>query len=189
VTALKIQEASPDRATLRADGRAPAFEGLLGTDGQLYGFERFRDKTALVLIFSSNRCPTAKAYGERMNELAREFGPRGVQLVAINSNDPHLYPDERYSRMVERASEDGYGFPYVVDEGQQVARAYGAECTFHVFVLDQERRLRYRGRFDDARIAERVTSHDLRDALNDILSGRDVRLPETRPFGCSLDLV
>ena len=78
---------------------------------------------------------------------------------------------------------------YVVDEGQQVARAYGAECTFHVFVLDQERRLRYRGRFDDARIAERVTSHDLRDALNDILSGRDVRLPETRPFGCSLDLV
>ena len=93
-----------------------------------------------------------------MNELQREYGPRGVQLVAINSNDPHLYPDERLSRMVERATEDGYAFPYLVDEGQRVARAYGAECTFHVFVLDQDRRLRYRGRFDDARLPERVTT-------------------------------
>ena len=72
----------------------------------------FDEKTALVLIFSSNRCPTAKAYADRMNELQRDFGPRGVQLVAINSNDPHLYPDERLPRMVERATEDGYIFPY-----------------------------------------------------------------------------
>ena len=66
-----------------------------------------------------------------MNELQRDYGRRGVQLLAINSNDPHLYPDEDLSRMVERADEDGYAFPYVVDEGQRVSRAYGAECTFH----------------------------------------------------------
>jgi peroxiredoxin len=189
VTALDMLEASPERASLRMGAPAPAFAGLLGTDGQRYGFERFRDRAVLVLIFSSNRCPTAKAYGDRMNELQRAYGPRGVQLVALNSNDPHLYPDERFSRMVERATEDRYTFPYVVDDGQRVARAYGAECTFHVFVLDGDRRLRYRGRFDDARLPARVSSHDLRDALDDILAGRDVGRPETRPFGCSLDLV
>ena len=182
-------EASPIRASLHMGSPAPAFDGLVGTDGERYGFRRFRDKSALVLIFSSNRCPTAKAYATRMNELQRDYGERGVQLLAINSNDPHLYPDEDLSRMVERANEDGYAFPYVVDEGQRVARAYGAECTFHVFALDQGRRLRYRGRFDDARLRERVTTHDLRDALDDILAGRSVRRSETRAFGCSLDLL
>jgi peroxiredoxin len=186
---IDLLEASPDRASLRMGDPAPDFDGLRGTDGQHYGIERFADRTALVLIFSSNRCPTAKAYANRMNEVQREYGPHGVQLVAINSNDPHLYPDEDLPRMVERAAEDRYSFPYVVDVGQRVARAYGPECTFHVFVLDADRRLRYRGRFDDARLPERVTSHDLRDALDDVLAGREVRRPETRAFGCSLDLV
>ena len=112
-----------------------------------------------------------------------------MAAVAINANDPHLYPDESYPRMLERAAEDGYTFPYVVDEGQRLARAFGATCTFHVFVLDRERRLRYQGRFDDARIPERVTSHDLADALEDLLAERAVRTPVTRPFGCSLDFV
>ena len=141
-----------------------------------------------MLIFSSNRCPTAKAYAERMNALQLDYGPRGVQVLAINSNDPHLYPDERYPRMVDRAAEDRYAFPYLFDEGQYVAKAYGPSCTFHVFALDRERHLRYQGRFDDARLPERVTTHDLRNALDDVLAGRDVRVPSTRAFGCSLDL-
>lgn len=149
----------------------------------------FTDRDALVLIFGSNRCPTAKAYADRMNELQREYGPRGIQLLAINSNDPHLYPDESLSRMVERAAEDRYSFPYLVDDGQRVAKAFGAVCTFHVFVLDRTRRLAYEGRFDDARLAERVTTRDLRNALDDLLAGREVRVAKTRPFGCSLDLV
>ncbi len=189
MTTLALVEASPDRATLAVGAQAPVLEGLLGTDGRTHGFSDLVDRDALVLIFSSNRCPTAKAYAERMNALQRDYAPRGVQVLAINSNSPHLYPDERHPRMVERAAEDGYTFPYVVDEGQRLARAFGASCTFHVFVLDRERRLRYQGRFDDARIPERVTSHNLADALEDMLAGRDVRLPVTRPFGCSLDYV
>jgi peroxiredoxin len=189
MTPLEMVEASPDRATLAIGARGPAFEGLLGTDGARYGFASFADREALVLVFSSNRCPTAKAYGERMNALQREYRPHGVQLVAINSNDPHLYPDEDYPRMIERAIEDDYTFPYVVDAGQQVAKAYGATCTFHVFVLDRERRVRYQGRFDDARMADRVSSRDLVNALDDVLAGRDVRVAVTRPFGCSLDFV
>ena len=75
------------------------------------------------------------------------------------------------------------------DDGQDVARRWGPTRTFHVFVLDRARRLRYSGRFDDARLADRVTTHDLADALDDVLAGREVRVPETRPFGCSLDLL
>jgi redoxin len=180
---------SPDRATPDLGERLPPFEGLRGVDGRSYGVSSFADRAALVVIFSSNRCPTAKAYGPRMNALQGDYGPKGVQLVAINSNAPSLYPEEGFGAMVERSTEDGYTFPYLVDEGQQVARAWGPTCTFHVFVLDGERRLRYTGRFDDARLPERVTTHDLRNALDDVLAGRDVSVPRTRPFGCSLDLL
>lgn len=189
MTPLEMVEASPERATLPLGAPGPAFEGLLATDGRRYGVSSFADRDALVLIFSSNRCPTAEAYGVRMNALQREYGPRGVQLVALNANDPHLYPDESYPRMVERAAEDGYTFPYLVDDGQRAAKAFGASCTFHLFVLDRERRLRYHGRFDNSRITANVTSHDLRNALDDVLAGRDVRVATTRPFGCSLDFV
>jgi peroxiredoxin len=186
---MQSVQASPEWATLQIGAPGPSFEGLPGTDGRRYGVADFADRQALVVIFSSNRCPTAKAYAGRMNELQREYGPRGIQVVALNSNDPHLYPDESMARMVERAAEDGYLFPYLVDEGQRVAKGFGAACTFHVFVLDRSRRLAYEGRFDDARLAGRVTSHDLRNALDDLLAGHEVRVAKTRAFGCSLDLV
>lgn len=178
-----------DHPAIAIGDPAPAFAGLLGTDGRRNGFNDFADAEALVVIFSSNRCPTAKAYASRLRALQADYGPRGVQLVLINSNPPHLYPEESFDRMVERAAEDGYTFPYLVDEGQRVARAWGPTCTFHAFLLDRERRLRYEGRFDNARLADRATSHDLRNALDDVLAGREVRLAQTRAFGCSLDLV
>lgn len=187
MTPVELVEGPPERATLPIGAQGPAFEGLLGVDERRYGFPAFADRDALVIVFSSNRCPTAKAYADRMNGLQRDYGARGVQVVAINSNDPRLYPDEAYPRMVERAAEDRAAFPYLADGDQRVAKAYGATCTFHVFVLDRARRLRYQGRFDDARLADRVTSHDLRNALDDILAGREVGIPTTRPFGCSLD--
>ena len=188
MTAL-MEAVSPPPATRPIGTRAPAFEGLLGVDGNRYGFSTFADAEALVLIFSSNRCPTAKAYAGRMTDLQRTYGSRGVQLVAVNSNDPHLDPAESYAEMVERADEDRYTFPYVVDDGQHLARAYGAQCTFHVFLLDRDRRVVYQGRFDDARLPERVTTHDLVNAIEDVLAGREVHVTETRPFGCSLDFI
>jgi peroxiredoxin len=189
VTADLGQLTRDERATLPIGARAPSFPPLPGVDGARHDSAAFVDRDVLVLIFSSNRCPTAKAYAERMVDLQREYGPLGVQLVLLNANDPHLYPDESLARMVERSKEDGYTFPYLVDEGQDLAKAFGAACTFHVFVLDRDRRLRYQGRFDDARLPARVTTHDLADALDDLLAGRAVRTPVTRPFGCSLDFV
>ena len=176
-------------ATLSIGAQAPAFEGLLGVDGRRYGLSSFTGVPLLVLIFASNRCPTVKAYEGRLRALADDYRARGVQLVAINSNDPHLYPDESYERMIEIARDSGWSFPYLFDDGQVAARAYGPQRTFHVFVLDAERRLRYEGRFDDARIEERATSHDLRAALDDLLGGCVVANPSTRAFGCSIDFV
>jgi len=187
--AVAAIEASQAPQTLRMGAAGPPLESLFDVDGRRVGFAEYDDRAVLVLIFSSNRCPTAKAYGDRMNAFQDVYGQRGVQLLAINANDPHLYPAEDRAGMIERAATDRYTFPYLVDVGQRAARAYGATCTFHVFVLDRARRLRYQGRFDDARIPERVTSHDLANAVDDLLAGREVGVATTRPFGCSLDFV
>jgi hypothetical protein len=176
-------------ATLAIGAQGPSFDGLLGVDGRSYGTADFDPAGILVLVFSSNRCPTAKAYTERLNKLQADYGPRGVKLVLINSNDPHLYPEESHARMVSLAREMGYTFPYLFDEGQNVARAYGPTRTFEAFALDRDRILRYHGRFDDARVSTSVTTHDLADALDDMLAGKPVRVPQTRAFGCSLDIL
>src|SRR5207248_2849820 len=126
-------------ATLAIGDLAPEFDELTGVDGRRYGLGSFADRSLVVLIFASNRCPTVKAYEGRLRDFDRAFAPRGVQLVAINSNDPHLYPDESYERMVAFAAESGWRFPYLFDDGQHAARAYGPTRTFHAFVLDERR--------------------------------------------------
>ena len=89
--------------------------------------------------------------------------------------------------MMEVAEERNFNFPYLKDEDQSVARSYGALVTLHAFVLDKQRRLRYRGRVDDSRDPTKVTTNDLQNALDDLLEGKEVRTPETRPFACSID--
>ena len=180
-------DAQVEPQTLALGERGPAFHNLPGVDGKRYGFPTFSDARILVLIFSSNRCPTVKAYEDRLIALQKGYGPRGVRLVAINSNNPYLYPEESFEEMIRRATDRGFTFPYLQDLDQSAARSYGAVCTFHLFVLDKGRRLRYRGRFDDSRNPDKVTSHDLKNALDDLLGGREVRVPDTVPFGCSLD--
>jgi Redoxin len=188
MTAIAVADSvAPAALPLGAVG--PTFDGLLATDGHRYGLADVAGRAATILLFSSNRCPTAKAYDGRLAALVEQYQERGVGVIAMNSNDPHLYPDESYERMVERASAGGYTFPYVVDAGQAVARSCGATCTFHAFLFDGEHRLRYQGRFDDSRFPERVTSDDLLGALEDVLAGREVVRPTTTPFGCSLDYV
>ncbi len=172
-------------STLELGARAPDFN-LPGVDGKNYSLATFAGKPALVVVFSCNHCPYVKAYEDRMISIQGEYADKGVQFVAINSNDEKAYPEDSFPEMVKRARHKGFNFPYLRDESQKVVEAYGGVCTPHVFAFDGNRTLRYRGRIDDSRDASKVTTHDLRNALDDVLEGKAVRVPDTRPFGCSI---
>lgn len=164
---------------------APDFD-LPGVGGRRYSLGSFRDKPVLVVMFSCNHCPYVVAYEDRMVSIQRDYAARGVQLVAINSNDEKEYPEDSFPEMVKRAKEKGFNFPYLRDETQEVVTAYGAACTPHMFAFDKARILRYRGRIDDSKDPSKVSSPDLRNALDDLTKGISVRVPDTRPFGCSI---
>lgn len=171
--------------TIPLGSHAPPFD-LPGVDGKHYSLASFEGKPVLVVIFSCNHCPYVKAYEDRMVEIQKDYAGRGVQLVAINSNDAREYPEDGFQGMVKRAKEKGFNFPYLRDETQEVVSAYGGVCTPHVLAFDGARNLRYRGRIDDSKDPAKVKAKDLRNALDDMLEGREVRVPDTRPFGCSI---
>lgn len=166
--------------------QAPAFS-LPGADGNTYSLASFADAKALVMIFTCNHCPYAKAAEDRLIELQREYQDRGVQLVAINPNDTQKYKEDDFEGMKQRAAEKGFNFPYLRDESQEVARAYNAACTPDVFVFDQHRELRYNGRIDDNwKEPEQVTRQDLRAALDAILEEREIDFQVIPSMGCSI---
>jgi peroxiredoxin len=171
--------------TLELGARAPDFD-LPGVDGKRYSLSSFKEKPVLVVIFSCNHCPYVVAYEDRMVSIQRDYAAKGVQLVAINSNDDKAYPEDGFPQMVKRSKDKGFNFPYLRDESQEVVGAYGGLCTPHVFVFDSGRTLRYRGRIDDSKDSTKVTTHDLRNAIDDLLKGSKVRAPDTKPFGCSI---
>jgi len=121
-----------------------------------------------------------------MIAIQKTFAHQGVQLVAINSNNASLSPADTFPEMVQRAQEKRFNFPYLKDEDGSVADAFGAISTPHIFVLDSRRMLRYKGRIDDSRDPAKATYSDLEHALEDVLSQRAVRVPETKPFGCAI---
>jgi peroxiredoxin len=166
---------------------APSFANLPATDGKKYSLATFADKRVLVIVFSCNHCPYVQAYEERMIALQRDYAAKGVQLVAINSNETEHYPDDDFDGMVKRAKQKGYNFPYLRDDDQSVATAYGATHTPEFFLFDDKRKLRYRGKMDDNyQNASAVKSHYLRDAVAAILAGKDVKEPETYSIGCTI---
>lgn len=171
---------------LHPGSKAPDFR-LPGIDGKDYTLASFRDKSLLVVVFSCNHCPYVQAWESRYLDVQRDYASKGVQLVAINSNDETKYPEDDFAHMQERAKAKGYNFPYLRDESQTVAEAYGPVATPDFFVLDKDRVVRYRGRLDDnhkdpAAVRERF----LREALDDLLGGRTIRKPLTPPYGCSI---
>lgn len=171
---------------LRIGDKAPDFS-LPGVDGKVYSLSDFRDKRVLVVMFTCNHCPYVQAYEDRIIDLQREFGERGVIFVGINSNDDRKYPEDSFENMVRRAEQKGYNFPYLRDESQEVARAYGATHTPHIFVFDEQRRLRYTGKIDDNwREPEKVKERYLRDAILSLLEGKEIRIPETYAIGCTI---
>lgn len=163
----------------------PAFD-LPGTDDKNHALASFAGGL-LVVIVSCNHCPYVIAYEPRVVALAKAYGPKKVDFVAVNANDATRYPDDGMQPMKARARERGFPFPYLRDDAQSFVRALGARFTPEVFVFDGARELRYHGRIDDNHRDEaRVTSHDLRDALDALLAGSDPPVLETSALGCSV---
>ena len=166
--------------------KMPGFN-LPGVDGKNHSEKEFTDKKTLVVIFTCNHCPYAQSYQDRIISLQKDFGHKGAQIIAINSNDATGYPDDSFEKMVERAKEKNFNFPYLRDESQQTAKSFGAQVTPDCFVFDQKRVLQYRGRVDDNwQDHYKVASHDLRHAIDAVLNGKKPRVQEASAIGCSI---
>jgi peroxiredoxin len=142
--------------------------------------------TATLVVFTCNHCPYALAWHERVNQVAREYESRGVRTLQISSNDAERYPRDSLEAMRERVDAGDFSTPYLYDESQEVARAYDARSTPHVFVFDADRRLTYQGAPDADYRNESLDAHWLRDALDATLSGERLPLTQTEPVGCSI---
>jgi peroxiredoxin len=163
---------------------APRFE-LPGTDDSEHAFPD--DGKPTVVVFTCNHCPYALAWHDRISEAARDYAERGVSFVAVNPNDAERYPADSFDAMRERVEADGgWPLPYLRDESQEVARAYGAKTTPDVFVLDGQGRLRYRGAPDPDYQDPSMNASWLREALDALLAGEEPARPETDPVGCSV---
>ncbi len=179
--------------TLEIGATAPDFN-LPGVDGKNYSLKDFAGAKVLLVIFTTNHCPTAQAYEQRIIDLNKDYKDKGVALVAISPNDPVAvrldemgyteYSDD-FESMKARARDRGFTFPYLYDgETQSVAKAYGCQATPHVFIFDDQRKLRYTGRIDDGEVRP-PTSFDTRNALDALVAGKPVPVEKTKIFGCS----
>ncbi len=170
---------------LHVGDRAPDFE-LPDIEGKVHRLREMREPL-LVVAFWCNHCPYVQAWESRMVDLGRKFAPQGVGFVLINANDATAYPSDGIDGMRARAREHGYPFPYLRDETQAVARAFGALVTPHPMLFDKDRRLLFQGRIDDSHDhPERVKHRYLETALDQALAGRKVEPSELPVLGCTV---
>jgi hypothetical protein len=166
-------------------GPAPALD-LPDTDGTGHTLPMPGEAPATVVLWTCNHCPYALGWHDRLVEVARDYGARGVRFLAVNSNDAERYPHDSLEAMRERVREEDWPFPYLHDESQQAARDWAAQTTPHVYVLDADLLVRYEGAPDADHMDPALDAAWLREALDEVLSGREVSRAETEPVGCSI---
>jgi peroxiredoxin len=164
---------------------APALE-LPDTEGARHSLAKLEGASATVVFWTCNHCPYALAWHDRLVDAARDYADRGVRFFAVNSNDAERYPADSYEAMRERVAQEDWPFPYLYDESQDAARAWGAQVTPHLFVLDSDHRLRYEGAPDPDYQDPSLEAAWLRQALDAVLAGEEVARAETEPVGCSV---
>ncbi len=166
----------------------PGFELLDVVSGKVMGLDEMRSDIATVIMFICNHCPYVKHVQIGLVELANDYLPRGVKFIAINSNDVENYPDDSPDNMKVDAERLGYPFPYLFDETQNVAKAYGAACTPDFFIYDKDSKLTYRGQMDDSRPGngKPVTGVDIRKVLDDLIAGNEVSANQIPSIGCNI---
>ena len=180
--------------TLSIGSKAPDFR-LPGTDLKYHALSDYDYADVLVIIFTCNHCPTAQAYEQRIIDIDKEYQSKGVQIIAISPNSPLgiLYEElgysdlgDSYEDMIVRDKEQDFNFPYLYDgDNQKVTLAYGPVATPHTFVFDKDRILKYVGRIDASEKPGSANGEDLRNALDNLLAGTEIKQPTTKTFGCS----
>jgi peroxiredoxin len=164
---------------------APALE-LPDTDGRAHALPAAREAQATVVFWTCNHCPYALGWHDRLVDVARDYMPRGVGFLAVNSNDSERYPADSLEAMRERVASEDWPFPYLHDESQAAAADWAAQVTPHVYVLDSDLRIRYEGAPDADHMEPSLDAAWLRAALDAVLAGEDPALASTDPVGCSI---
>ena len=188
ILALSFLVAAPASEATKADVKptvaigevAPDFT-LPDPDGKQHSLASLKGKAGTVIIFVATKCPISNAYNERMQKLADDYRARGVNVVGINPNVAELADEVK-----RHAAENGLKFPILKDTGNKIADRYDAQVTPEAYLLDASGKLVYRGRIDNSRNGDSISSTDLRDAIEAVLAGKPVEKAEVKAFGCSI---
>ncbi len=170
---------------LRIGSSLPHFN-LKGTDDKFYNSEEYSECELMLVVFTCNHCPYIQAYENRLKEIQKSYKQKLI-LLAINSNDDIQYPEDSFDNMKIRADEKQFNFNYLRDDEQIVAHSFGATHTPEIFLFDKNRKLVFHGKIDDNWQDETKTNNNyLRDAIEEILSGKKISVPETFTIGCTI---
>lgn len=184
-----VAHANGDEAGVNVGDTAPAFS-LKNVDGKKVALSDFSSSKGAIIVFTCNHCPYSVKYEDRIIALHQQFAPKGYPVIAINPNDPVTVPEDSYDQMILRAKEKKFPFPYLVDETQQIAKAYGAKRTPHVYVVTNTKdgsKVTYIGAIDDnAADASAAESFFVRDAITALLAGNLPATPLTKAIGCTI---
>lgn len=165
---------------------ASGFE-LMNVDKTMVSLDQYTDANGFIIIFTCNSCPWAVLYEDRIIELHNKWAEKGYPVIAINPNDPEVQPKDSFEKMIVRAEEKNFEFPYLFDEGQEVYPVYGATKTPHVYLLDEDRVVKYIGAIDDSpRDAAGVTINYVDNAIEMMKKDKDPDPSETKAIGCSI---
>ena len=161
---------------------------LTNIDGRTLSFADVAGERGTVLMFICNHCPFVKHVANELAAIGYEYMPKGVGMVAINSNDVAAHPADSPEQMIHESEQRGYSFPYLFDETQEVAKAYGAACTPDFYLFDGNHKLVYRGQLDGSRpdSGVPVTGEDLRKAIDAVLESRPLPQPQHPSIGCNI---
>jgi peroxiredoxin len=181
---LSFQTIAPEAYVV---GDKAADFNLKNVDGKNVSLAGIPNAKGYIVVFTCNHCPYAQAYEQRIIDLHKKYAPLGYPVVAINPNDKVAQPDDSFEKMQERAKDKAYPFVYLYDESQEVAHAFGATRTPHVYLLDNTKTVRYIGAIDDdSENPEKVKVKYLENAVDALLQGKPVEVTSTRAIGCSI---
>jgi peroxiredoxin len=166
---------------------APSFI-LKGIDEKTHKLEELKGKKATLIIFMCNHCPYVVPKFQYINELGKKYAQNGLSIIGINSNDTENYPEDSFEKMKEYAQKYDFNFTYLIDETQQIAKEYGAECTPDPFLFDKDLKLTYHGRFDDAHRDkhEKGTTAEMEDAIKETLEEKQISVGSLPSCGCNI---